>query len=51
MIVVRMLNFSKLHFEAVNISGNNYLTWAVDAEMYDIRATKNKSIDIPSSPY
>ena len=33
-MIVRMSNLSKLHFEALNISGNNYLTWAVDAEMY-----------------
>ncbi|XP_024628732.1 uncharacterized protein [Medicago truncatula] len=29
-----MSNLSKLHFEALKISGHNYLTWAVDAEMY-----------------
>ena len=33
-MIVRMSNLSKLHFEALNISGDNYLTWAVDAEMY-----------------
>jgi len=33
-MIVRMSNLSKLHFEALNISGNNYLTWVVDAEMY-----------------
>lgn len=34
MIVVSMSNLSKLHFEALKISGHNYLTWVVDAEMY-----------------
>jgi len=29
-----MLNLSKLHFEALDSSGKNYLTWAMDAEMY-----------------
>ena len=33
-MIVRMSNLSKLHFEALNISGDNYLTWTVDAEMY-----------------
>jgi len=34
MIAVRMSNLSKLYFEALQISGNNYLIWAVDAKMY-----------------
>ena len=34
MIVVRMSNLSKLQFEALHTTGNNYLTWAMDAEMY-----------------
>lgn len=29
-----MSNLSKLHFEALDSSGKNYLTWAMDAEMY-----------------
>lgn len=29
-----MSNLSKLHFEALDSSGINYLTWAMDAEMY-----------------
>ena len=29
-----MSNLSKLQFEALHTTGNNYLTWAMDAEMY-----------------
>jgi hypothetical protein len=34
MIVVRMSNISKLHFEALHTTGNNYLTLAMDVEMH-----------------
>ena len=29
-----MSNLSKLDFEALNISGNNYLAWALDAKIH-----------------
>jgi len=29
-----MSNLSKLQFEALHTTGNNYLTWAMNAKMY-----------------
>ena len=34
MIVLNMSNLTKLDFEALDISGKNYLPWALDAEIH-----------------